>query len=71
MFDDRNLGENEFFEESRLTENLYNFINRLPEEYKEKQDIQALINEAPVNKQNISIADYGKQLQKTINDTQR
>ncbi len=68
---DRNLEEGQFIADSELTKNLYNFIGKLPDDYKQKQDVQAIIDEFPVIKRHMTIADYGKQLQKEINDAQK
>lgn len=68
---DRNMGENEFLEDSHATKNYYKFIDKLPDEYAEKEQLQAVINRLPVNQQKMTIAEYGEKLQKKMNDAQR
>jgi hypothetical protein len=39
VLQDRNLGEGEYLEDSTVTENLYKFLDRLPDDYREKEEI--------------------------------
>lgn len=43
------MGENEYMEDSHLAENLYKFIDTLPAEYQERDEVEAIINHLPVN----------------------
>jgi hypothetical protein len=71
VLQDRNLEEGEFFENNKITENVYKFIDKLPEEYQEKEEIQTIIDTFSVNRQGMSLTEYGKEMQKTINNAQR
>lgn len=71
VLSDRNMGENEYLEDSHVAENLYKFIDTLPAESQERDEVQAIINTYPVNKQKMTIAEYGQEMQKDLNDAQR
>jgi hypothetical protein len=49
------LGEGEFLEDSNVIENLYKFIDKLSDEYQEKDTIKNIISTFPVNKQKMTL----------------
>jgi hypothetical protein len=50
------MGVNEFLEDSSVTENVYRYIDSLPDEYKDKEELQAVIDNLPVAKQGMTIS---------------
>ena len=46
-----------------MTTNLFKFIDKLPEEYGEKEDVRQKIQNLPLAQQDMSIAEYGRRLE--------
>ena len=65
------MSENEYLEDSHVMENIYKFIDGLPDDYVEKEEVKANINSLPVNKQKMTIAQYGKAMQNRMNVAQQ
>lgn len=62
--EDGNLGELDRLDKETTQQNLYKFLDELPEEYEEKDRIREHIKEDfQHSNQNMSIAEYGKLIQ--------
>ncbi len=68
--EDRNLGENEYLRHQHGTENLYKFIDKLPDHYVEKADLMHQMQNLPFRYTNMSLTQYGRLLQRKFNDKQ-
>jgi len=55
VINDRNMEEGEILEDTHVIENLYKYINKLSDDYQEKDAIKQIIKSFPIDKQGMNL----------------